>query len=72
MFRNSAVLSGLDLVWHQRWTGVASPGNASHRNFALARRMYSEEELLTRGMAAIFEGTDLLVRAGTAVRIERR
>jgi ubiquinone/menaquinone biosynthesis C-methylase UbiE len=53
LLRDGVASLGFDLVWHQRWTGVADPVHTSHGNFAVARRSYSEEELLTRGMTSV-------------------
>jgi len=58
LFHNRAKEIGLELKLLRVWSGVVNESHLNHPNFALANRMYSREELLTRGMVALFRKYD--------------
>jgi hypothetical protein len=53
LFGARAADLGLVVVRTFSWSGLVDEASASHPNYELARKTYSEAELLTRGMTAL-------------------
>lgn len=57
LFEASLPELGLERLVYRWWSGVTSEAHLTHPHFAEAARRYSQEELLTRGMAAVLRKT---------------
>jgi ubiquinone/menaquinone biosynthesis C-methylase UbiE len=53
LFRVTAGEVGLDLILCRSWSGVVNQRSLEHPNFVLALKVYTREELMTRGMVAV-------------------
>jgi ubiquinone/menaquinone biosynthesis C-methylase UbiE len=54
LFQDKALGSGLNLVWMTSWKGVSKQENMAVDYFDELKKRYSEDELLTRSMSAVF------------------
>jgi ubiquinone/menaquinone biosynthesis C-methylase UbiE len=54
LFETKAIALGLGLRWMTSWKGVSKPENLNVDYYEELKAQYSEDDLLTRGMSAIF------------------
>jgi ubiquinone/menaquinone biosynthesis C-methylase UbiE len=54
LFEDKAFGIGLNLVWTTSWKGVSKPENMKIEYFDELKKQYSEDDLLTRGLSAVF------------------